>query len=110
VLTEVGAIEMDVPRDRNGTHEPKIVRKGQRRLEGIDKIAIGLYASGITARDIKAHLSEVYDVDVSPDLTSKITDAVLDEVKEWQSRPLDPGRILEIVANQVVRHSYCCMA
>nr|WP_245828651.1 IS256 family transposase [Micromonospora avicenniae] len=90
VLTEAGAVEIDVPRDRNGTHEPKIVRKGQRRLDGIDKIVIGLYARGMTVRDIQAHLAEIYDIDVSPDLISKITDAVLDEVKEWQSRPLDP--------------------
>ncbi|MFF5176394.1 IS256 family transposase, partial [Micromonospora sp. NPDC000089] len=89
VLTEAGAIDIDVPRDRNGTHEPKIVRKGQRRLDGIDKIVIGLYARGMTVRDIQAHLGEIYDIDVSPDLISKITDAVLDEVKEWQSRPLD---------------------
>ncbi|MFD0782342.1 IS256 family transposase [Micromonospora azadirachtae] len=89
VLTEAGAVEIAVPRDRNGTHEPKIVRKGRRRLDGIDKIVIGLYARGMTVRDIQAHLAEIYDIDVSPDLISKITDAVLDEVKEWQSRPLD---------------------
>ncbi|NBE85463.1 IS256 family transposase [Micromonospora sp. NEAU-HG-1] len=89
VLTEAGAIEIDVPRDRNGTHEPKIVRKGQRRLDGIGKIVIGLYARGMTVRDIQAHLAEIYDIGVSPDLISKITDEVLDEVKEWQTRPLD---------------------
>lgn len=59
VLTEAGAIDIDVPRDRNGTHEPKIVRKGQRRLIGIDKIVIGLYARGMTVRDIQAHLAEI---------------------------------------------------
>lgn len=90
LLTEAGAIELDVPRDRNGTHEPMIVRKGQRRLDGIDKIVIGLYAHGMTVRDIQTHLLDIYEIDVSPELISKITDAVLDEVREWQARPLEP--------------------
>lgn len=90
LLTEAGAVGLDVPRDRNGTHEPKIVRKGQRRLDGIDKIVIGLYGHGMTVRDIQGHLLEIYDIEVSADLISKITDAVLDEVREWQARPLDP--------------------
>jgi putative transposase len=66
------------------------VRKGQRRLGGIDKIVIGLYAHGMTVRDIREHLAEIYDVDVSPDLISKITDSVLEEVREWQQRALEP--------------------
>ena len=90
VLTEGGAIDLDVPRDRAGTFEPQLVRKGQRRLGGIDKIVIGLYAHGMTVRDIRDHLAEIYDVDVSPDLISKITDSVLEEVKEWQQRALEP--------------------
>lgn len=90
LLTEAGAVDLEVPRDRNGTHEPMIVRKGQRRLDGIDKIVIGLYSRGMTVRDIRAHLQEIYEVEVSPDLISKITDAVLEEVREWQARPLDP--------------------
>jgi putative transposase len=90
LITEAGQIDLDVPRDRAGTFEPRIVPKGQRRVDGIDKLVISLYARGMTVRDIKAHLAEIYDVDVSPDLISRITDAVLDEVKEWQSRPLDP--------------------
>jgi putative transposase len=89
LITEAGSVELDVPRDRAGTFEPRIVRKGQRRLDGIDKLVISLYARGMTVRDIQAHLGEIYEVDVSPDLISKITDAVLDEVKEWQARPLD---------------------
>lgn len=89
VLTEAGAIDLDVPRDRNGSHEPQIVRKGQRRLDGIDKIVIGLYAHGMSTRDIRGHLLDIYDIEVSPDLISKITDAVLDEVREWHSRPLE---------------------
>jgi putative transposase len=89
VLTESGPVELDTPRDRSGSFEPQIVRKGQRRLDGIDKIVLGLYAKGMTVRDIQAHLVEIYDVEVSPDLISKITDAVHAEVAEWQSRPLD---------------------
>jgi len=87
--TEAGTVELDVPRDRDGSFEPRMVRKGQRRLDGIDKIVIGLYARGMSVRDIRAHLLEIYDVEVSADLISKITDAVLEEVKEWQARPLD---------------------
>jgi putative transposase len=87
--TEAGTVELDVPRDRDGSFEPRLVRKGQRRLDGIDKIVIGLYARGMTVRDIRAHLLEIYDVEVSADLISTITDAVLDEVKEWQARPLN---------------------
>jgi putative transposase len=87
--TEAGTVDLEVPRDRAGSFEPRLVRKGQRRLDGLDRIVIGLYARGMTVRDIRAHLVEVYDVEVSPDLISKITDAVLDEVREWQARPLD---------------------
>ena len=89
LVTEAGTVDLDVPRDRAGTFEPQLVRKGQRRLDGIDKIVIGLYARGMTVRDIRAHLVEVYDVEVSPDLISRITDAVLDEVRDWQARPLE---------------------
>ncbi len=89
MLTEAGALDLDVPRDRAGTFEPRMVGKGQRRLGGIDKLVIGLYARGMSVRDIQAHLVEIYDVEVSPDLISKITDSVLEEVKEWQARPLD---------------------
>jgi putative transposase len=90
LLTEAGTVDLDVPRDRNGTHEPMIVAKGQRRLDGIDKIVIGLYAHGMTVRDIQTHLLDIYEIEVSADLISKITDAVLDEVREWQARALDP--------------------
>jgi putative transposase len=90
LLTEAGAIDLEVPRDRNGTHQPRLVRKGQRRMDGIDKIVIGLYAHGMTVRDIQDHLAEIYDIEVSPDLISKITDGVIEEVREWQARPLEP--------------------
>src|SRR5215469_3727772 len=89
VLTEVGSVDLAVPRDRNGTFEPQIVRKGQTRLEGFNDRIIALYARGMTTRDIRAHLREMYDVDVSPDLISRVTDGVLEELAEWQGRPLD---------------------
>src|SRR5215469_7845209 len=89
VLTDVGAVDLAVPRDRNGSFEPQIVRKGQTRLEGFNERIIALYARGMTARDIRAHLREIYGVEVSPDLISRVTDAVVDELAEWQSRALD---------------------
>jgi transposase-like protein len=89
VLTDAGAVGLAVPRDRNGTFEPQIVRKGQTRLEGFNERIIALYARGMTTRDIRAHLREMYDVEVSPDLISRVTDGVLEELQEWQSRPLD---------------------
>ena len=78
-----------MPRDRNGTFEPQIVRKGQTRLEGFNDRIIALYARGMTTRDIRDHLREMYQVEVSPDLISRVTDAVADELAEWQARPLD---------------------
>jgi putative transposase len=89
VLTDVGAVDLAVPRDRAGTFEPQIVRKGQTRLEGFNDRITALYARGMTTRDIRAHLREMYEVDVSPDLISRVTDGVLEELQEWQSRPLD---------------------
>jgi transposase-like protein len=89
LLTDVGAVELVVPRDRAGSFDPQIVRKGQTRLEGFNDRIIALYARGMTTRDIRAHLREMYDVDVSPDLISRVTDGVLEELAEWQSRPLD---------------------
>ena len=95
LLTDVGAVELVVPRDRAGSFDPKIVRKGQTRLDGFNARIIALYARGMTVRDIRAHLREMYDVDVSPDLISRVTDAVLEELAEWQSRPLD--RVFPVV-------------
>ncbi len=89
LLTEAGPVELETPRDRAGSFEPKIVRKGQRRLDGIDAIVLGLYAKGMSTRDITAHVEEIYGVEISPDLVSKITDAVHAEVAEWQNRPLN---------------------
>ena len=89
LATEAGHLDLNVPRDRNATFDPQTVRKGQRRLDGVDKLVMGLYARGMTVRDIQAQLRETFDLDVSPDLISKITDGVLEEVREWQARPLD---------------------
>ncbi len=89
VLTEAGAIDLDVPRDRNGDFEPVIVPKGTTRLKGFNDRIISLYARGMTVRDVLSHLEEIYGVEVSPDLISKVTDAVWDELEEWRNRPLD---------------------
>lgn len=89
VQTETGPVEIQVPRDREGTFEPKLVKKHQRRLEGFDEKVIALYARGMTTRDIERHLRELYGTDVSPDLISRATEGVLDEFRAWQSRPLD---------------------
>ncbi len=90
MLGEDGEIDLAIPRDRTGTFEPKLIPKGERRFDGFDDKVISLYARGLTVREIRGHLHEIYGVDVSPDLISRVTDAVLDEVKEWQSCPLDP--------------------
>lgn len=84
-----GEVRIEVPRDRNGEFEPKIIKKGQKRFDGFDDKIISMYARGMTTREIQAHLEEIYGIEVSPDLISTVTDAVLDEVKAWQNRPLD---------------------
>lgn len=89
VTSEIGRMTLDVPRDRDGTFEPQIVRKHQRRLTGFDEAVISLYAKCMTTGDIAAHLAEVYDTDISRDLVSRVTDQVLDDMKAWQSRALD---------------------
>jgi putative transposase len=87
---DFGAIDLDTPRDRNGTFEPKIVAKHQTRWTGFDDKILSMYARGMSTREIQAHLEEIYGVDVSPTLISNVTDAVQDEVREWQNRPLEP--------------------
>ncbi|KAF0192288.1 MAG: tnpA [Gammaproteobacteria bacterium] len=84
-----GEVEIETPRDRNGTFEPQLIRKGQTRLTQFDDQILALYAKGMSTRDIVATFKEMYDADVSPALISKVTDAALDRVLEWQSRPLD---------------------
>lgn len=86
---ELGEVELDIPRDRQGKFEPQVVKKHQRRLAGLDKKILSLYARGLSTRDIKDELKEMYEVEVSPTLISEVTDAVLSEVKAWQSRPLE---------------------
>lgn len=90
VLTDTAKLEIDIPRDREGTFEPALIAKYQRRFPGFDGKIISMYARGLTVREIQGHLLEIYGLEVSPDLISTITDAVLDEVSEWQGRPLDP--------------------
>jgi putative transposase len=89
VLTETGPVELDVPRDRAGSFTPRIVRKRQRRLSGVDDLVISLTAKGLTTGEVAAHLAEVYDASVSKETISTITDRVLDGMSEWQNRPLD---------------------
>ncbi len=88
-LTDAGDFDLDIPRDRNSTFEPKLIAKHQRRLTGFNEIIIGLLSRGMTVRDIQDQIKDMYDVDISHDLVSKITDSVLPELAEWQSRPLD---------------------
>ena len=89
VITDVGTVDIEVPRDRDGTFDPTIVRKHQRRLGGVDDMVLSLSAKGLTTGEISAHLAEVYGASVSKDTVSAITDRVIGEITEWQSRPLD---------------------
>ncbi|GHV36588.1 IS256 family transposase [Spirochaetia bacterium] len=89
VLTENQSAVIQVPRDRNATFEPKILPKHQRRLPIFNDQVISMYSFGMTDRDIKSHLEKIYNVEVSPELISRVTEAVLEEVKEWQNRPLE---------------------
>ena len=90
VLTEVGPVAIEVPRDRDGSFTPKIVGKRKRRLSGVDELVISLSAKGLTTGDVQAHLAEVYGADVSRQTISTITDKVIEGMAEWQNRPLDP--------------------
>lgn len=90
VLTESGSVEVAVPRDRDASFSPQLVKKGQSRLPGFDEQVISMYGRGMTQREIRGHLEELYGIGVSPDLISRVTDAVLEEVKAWQGRPLEP--------------------
>lgn len=88
VQTESGSVEIAVPRDRDGSFEPQLVKKHQRRLEGFDEKVLALYARGMTTRDIQGHLRELYGTDVSHELISTVTDAVMGDFRAWQERPL----------------------
>jgi putative transposase len=89
LVTEHGPVRIRAPRDRDGSFEPQIVRKRQRRFEGFDEKILALYSRGMSTRDIEAHLRELYGVSVGRDLISRVTDAVMDDVRAWQQRPLD---------------------
>lgn len=89
LVTDHGEVPIEVPRDRTGEYEPQIVKKGQRRFSGFDDKILSMYARGMTTRDIQGHLQEIYNVDVSPELISSVTAEVMEEVKDWQNRPLD---------------------
>jgi putative transposase len=118
VLTDQGPLRIRAPRDRNGTFEPQIVKKRQTRWVGFDEKVIALYGRGLTVREIQGYLAEIYGSDVSPDLISKITDAVLEDAKAWQTRPLDAvypivyldALIVKIRDGQTVRNHACYLA
>jgi putative transposase len=118
LATEQGPVEVRTPRDRKGTFEPQIVRKGQRRFEGFDDKILALYARGLSTRDIEAHLAEIYGVKVGRDLISRVTDAVIEDVREWRQRPLDDvypvvfldALVLEIREGGTVQRRACYLA
>ena len=89
VLTETSKIDIKVPRDREGSFDPKLIVRYQRRFPGFNEKIVSMYARGMTVREIQGHLLELYGLEVSPDLISTVTDAVLETVAEWQNRPLE---------------------
>jgi putative transposase len=116
VLTDVGPVEIEVPRDRAGTFEPATVRKRQRRLDGVDTMVLSLSAKGLTTGEISAHLAEVYGAEVSRETISKITDAVLEEMAAWLARPLDrvypvvfiDAIVVKVRDGQVANRAFYC--
>ena len=90
VTTEIGQVDLDVPRDRAGTFDPVTIPKHQRRLDGLSGNVVSLYAKGLTTGEIQAHLEEIYDTTVSRETISKITDEIVEDLTAWQNRPLDP--------------------
>ena len=118
VLTDQGPLRIRSPRDRKGTFGPQIVKKRQTRWVGFDEKVISLYARGLTVREIQGHLAEIYGTEVSPDLISKITDAVLEDAKAWQNRPLErlypivylDALVVKIRDGQAVRNFACYVA
>jgi putative transposase len=88
ILTDTGKIDLDIPRDRRSTFDPQLIAKYQRRFPGFDEKIVSMYARGMSVREIQGHLRDLYGLDASPDLVSAVTDAVLEEIAEWQNRPL----------------------
>lgn len=103
VTTAVGQVPIQVPRDRNGTFEPRLVPHGTRRLDGLEAQVISLYASGLTTGEIQGHLEEIYGTSVSKDTVSRITDAVVADMEAWQSRPLDAVYAVVLIDAIVVK-------
>ena len=91
VITETSKLDIRIPRDREGTFDPKLIQRYQRRFPGFDEKIVSMYARGMSVRDIQGHLFDLYGLDVSPDLVSTVTDTVLETVSEWQNRPLEPS-------------------
>jgi putative transposase len=118
LVTEHGEVEIDAPRDRDGSFSPKIVRKRQRRFEGFDDKILALYGRGMSTRDISAHLEEIYGVSVGRDLISKVTDGVMDDARAWATRPLEDvypvifldAMVLKIRENGSVARRACYLA
>jgi putative transposase len=118
LVTEHGKVAIDAPRDRDGSFEPQLVRKRQRRFKGFDEKILALYSRGLSTRDIEAHLYEIYGVNVSPELISKVTDAVMDDARAWQARPLEDvypvvfldAMVLKIRENGTVQKRACYLA
>jgi putative transposase len=113
-----GSVRIEQPRDRGGSFEPQIVPRHQRRFHGFDEKIVAMYARGMSVRDIQAHLRELYGVEVGHDLISRVTDAVLDDVREWQARPLEDvypilfldALILKVRDGGAVRNLACYVA
>ncbi|MFZ0388625.1 MAG: transposase [Solirubrobacteraceae bacterium] len=118
LITEHGEVAIDTPRDRNGSFDPKIVRKRQRRFKGFDDKILALYARGMSTRDIEAHLQDIYGVRVGRDLISRVTDAVMDDARAWQTRPLEDvypvvfldALVLKIRDGETVQRRACYLA
>jgi len=110
VLTETSKIDIKVPRDREGTFDPKLIQRYQRRFPGFDEKIVSMYARGMTVREIQGHLLDLYGLEVSPDLVSTITDAVLETVAEWQNRPLEamyPLIFFDALASKSATRGWC---
>lgn len=103
LLTDHGEVPVDMPRDRNGTFEPRIVEKGQTHFDGFDDKIISMYAGGMSYSEIRDHLADIYGVEISKDFITKVTDAVLDDVRAWQNRPLDPCYLVVWIDALVVK-------
>jgi putative transposase len=116
--TDLGPVEINTPRDRDGSFEPQLVGKRQTRLAGLDDKILGLYAGGMTVRDISAHLSELYGTEIGRDSVSRITDAVLEDVHAWRTRPLDPvypivyfdAMVVKVREDRSVQNRACYLA